>query len=126
MIPFGKHLNIKSRTKNPTDKDLFTEVVRLLDECWIRSNVIENEFGLGILNYDEPFYLIIENLVYMHYGEWKGDIMLWWLFERFDEDGSVLPINLNDHAKETEEEVFIETVEELWEFIKKIESKSKL
>ncbi len=62
----------------------------------------------------------------MHYGEWKGDIMLWWLFERFDEDGSVLPINLNDHAKEIEEEVFIETVEELWEFIKKIESKSKL
>jgi hypothetical protein len=126
MIPFGKHLNIKSRTKDPTDKDLFTEVVGLVDECWIRSNVIENEFGLGILNYDEPFYLIIENLVYMHYGEWKGDIMLWWLFERFDEDGSVLPINLNDHAKETEEEIFIETVEELWEFIKKIESKSKL
>ena len=52
--------------------------------------------------------------------------MLWWLFERFDGDGSVLPINLNDHAKEIEEEVFIETVEELWEFIKKIESKSKL
>jgi hypothetical protein len=100
--------------------------VGLVDECWIRSNVIENEFGLGVSDYEEPFYLVIENLIYMHYGEWKGDIMLWWLFERFDEDGSVLPINLNDHAKETEEEVFIETVEELWEFIKKIESKSKL
>ena len=126
MIPFGKHLNVKSRTKDPTDKDLFMEVVGLVDECWIRSNVIENEFGLGVSDYEEPFYLIIENLIYMHYGEWTGDIMLWWLFERFDEDGSVLPINLNDHAKETEEEVFIETVEELWEFIKKIESKSKL
>jgi hypothetical protein len=126
MIPFGKHLNIKSRTKDPTDKDLFTEIMGLVDECWIRSNVIENEFGLGVSDYEEPFYIVIENLIYMHYGEWKGDIMLWWLFERFDEDGSVLPINLNDHAKETEEEVFIETVEELWEFIKKIESKSKL
>ena len=126
MIPFGKHLNIKSRTKDPTDKDLFTEIMGLVDECWIRSNIIENEFGLGISDYEEPFYIVIENLIYMHYGEWKGDIMLWWLFERFDEDGSVLPINLNDHAKETEEEVFIETVEELWEFIKKIESKSKL
>ena len=45
MIPFGKHLNVKSRTKDPTDKDLFMEVVGLVDECWIRSNVIENEFG---------------------------------------------------------------------------------
>ena len=85
--------------------------------------LFEGEFGLGMSNYEEPFYLVIENLIYMHYGEWKGDITLWWLFERFDEDGSVLPINLNDHIKETEEEIFIETVEELWEFIKKIESK---
>lgn len=123
MTPFGKHLNIKSRTKDPTDKDLFTEVVGLINECWIRSNVIEGEFGLGISNYEEPFYLVIENLIYMHYGEWKGDIVLWWLFERFDEDGSILPINLNDHIKETEEEVFIETVDELWEFIKRIELK---
>ena len=123
MKPFGKHLNIKSRTKDPTDKDLFIEVVGLLDECWTRSNVIEGEFGLGISNYEEPFYLVIENLIYMHYCQWKGDITLCWLFERFDEDGNILPINLNDHVKEIEEEVFIETVEELWEFIKKIESK---
>ena len=99
MIPFGKHLNINSRTKNPTDKDLFTEVVGLIDECWIRSNVIEGEFGLGILNYDEPFYLVFENLIYMHYGEWKGDIMLWWLFERFNEDGSILPSIRSNNAK---------------------------
>ena len=123
MTPFGKHLNIKSRTKDPTEKDLFIEIVGLLDECWTRSNVIEGQFGLGITNYEEPFYIVAENLIYMHYGEWQGDITLWWLFERLDEDGSLLPINLNDHNKEEEEEVFIETAEELWNFIKKIEKK---
>jgi hypothetical protein len=123
MTPFGKHLHIKPRTKNPTEKDLFIELIGLLDECWTRSNVIEGQFGLGITNYEEPFYIVAENLIYMHYGEWQGDITLWWLFERLDEDGSLLPINLNDHNKEIEEEVFIETVEELWNFIKKIERK---
>jgi hypothetical protein len=123
MTPFGKHLNIKSRTKNPTEKDLFVEIINLLDECWIRSNVIEGQFGLGITNYEEPFYIVAENLIYMHYGDWQGDIILWWLFERLDEEGSLLPINLNDHDKKLEEEVFIETVEELWYFIKKIEKK---
>ena len=123
MKNFGKHLNIKSRTKDPTDKDLFIEIINLFDECWIRSNVIEGQFSLGITNYEEPFYLIAENLIYMHYGEWQGDIILWWLFERLDEDESLLPINLNDHDKEVEEEVFIETAEELWNFIKKIEKK---
>jgi hypothetical protein len=123
MTPFGKHLNIKSRTKNPTEKDLFVEIIGLLDECWTRSNVIEGQFGLGITNYEEPFYIVAENLIYMHYGEWQGDITLWWLFERLDEDGSLLPINLNDYNKKIEEEVFIETAEELWDFIKKIERK---
>jgi hypothetical protein len=123
MTPFGKHLNIKSRTKDPTEKDLFIEIVGLLDKCWTRSNVIEGQFGLGITNYEEPFYIVAENLIYMHYGEWQGDITLWWLFERLDEDGSLLPINLNDHNKKEEEEVFIETAEELWDFIKKIERK---
>ena len=123
MKNFGKNLNIKSRTKDPTNQDLIIEIINLLDECWTRSNVIEGQFGLGITNYEEPFYLIAENLIYMHYGEWQGDIILWWLFERLDEDESLLPINLNDHDKEVEEEVFIETVEELWYFIKKIEKK---
>lgn len=122
-MTLGKHLNIKSRTKNPTEKDLFVEIINLLDECWIRSNVIEGQFGLGITNYEEPFYIVAENLIYMHYGDWQGDIILWWLFERLDEEGSLLPINLNDHDKKLEEEVFIETIEELWYFIKKIEKK---
>ena len=123
MINFGKHLHIKPRTKNPTEKDLFIELIGLLDECWTRSNVIEGQFGLGITNYEEPLYIVAENLIYMHYGDWQGDIILWWLFERLDEDGSLLPINLNDYDKEIEEEVFIEKVEELWNFIKKIERK---
>ena len=122
-MTLGKHLNIKSRTKNPTEKDLFVEIINLLDECWIRSNVIEGQFGLGITNYEEPFYIVAENLIYMHYGDWQGDIILWWLFERLDEEGSLLPINLNDHDKKLEEEVFIETIEDLWYFIKKIEKK---
>jgi len=123
MKNFGKNLNIKSRIKDPTEKDLFVEIINLLDECWIRSNVIEGQFGLGITNYEEPFYIVAENLIYMHYGEWQGDIILWWLFERLDEEGSLLPINLNDHDKKLEEEVFIETIEDLWYFIKKIEKK---
>ena len=63
MTPFGKNLNIKSRTKNPTDKDLFIEIISILDECWIRSNVIENQFGLMISDYEEPFYIVAENLI---------------------------------------------------------------
>jgi hypothetical protein len=123
MIPFGKNLNIKSRTKNPTDKDSFIEIIGVLNDCWVRSEILETQFGLPISNYEEPFYLIAEELIYMHYGEWKGDIISWWLFERLDENGVLLPFNVNNNDEQTEEKIFIKTVEELWGFIKKLEKK---
>ena len=41
---------------------------------------MESEWGFDTSTYDEPFYLIIENLFYVKYGEWKTDIILWWAY----------------------------------------------
>jgi hypothetical protein len=84
---------------------------------------MEEEMGMGVSNYEEPFYLVIENLVFLHYGEWRGHIILWWLFERFDDEGELLAIELNDQDKDSHEEVLVETPEQLWDLIRKIEIK---
>jgi hypothetical protein len=123
MNPFGKNLNIKRRNDEPTEKEIFLDIVLTLDECWARTHHMEEVLKMGIAEYEEPFYIVIENLVFLHYGEWKGHIILWWLFERFTDEGELLPVELNDHDKNTTEEVFIETPEQLWEVIKKIELK---
>ena len=84
---------------------------------------MEEEMGMGVSSYEEPFYLVIENLVFLHYGEWRGHIILWWLFERFNDEGELLAIELNDQDKNTHEEVLVETPEQLWDLIRKIEIK---
>ena len=125
MKNFGKNVNIKSKQKGLSEKDIFINVVDILDNCWTRTSVLGDEFSMDMSSYDEPFYLMIENLFYIKYGEWKTDIILWWAYNRFDENEELMPIKLNDHVEKVEEEVFIETPEELWEFLKRIDKLDK-
>jgi hypothetical protein len=68
---------------------------------------------------------MIENLLFIKYGEWKTDIVLWWVYNRYDEEGNVVAIKLNDHDNETEENVIVETTEQLWEFLKRVDNIEK-
>ena len=123
MKPFGKNINIKKRNDEPTEKEVFLDILQIVDDCWKRSNLMEEEMNLGISSYEEPFYITIENLIFLHYGEWKGHMILWWLFDRFNDDGELLPIEVPFHNKEDQEpeEHLIENPEQLWDLLKKIE-----
>jgi len=121
MKNFGKNVNIKSKKKKDlSEKETFTEIISLLDECFERSVKLE-EHALNITAYEEPFYIMIENLLFIKYGEWKTDVILWWVYNRFDEEGNVVAIKLNDHIEDKQEEVIVETAEQLWDFLKRID-----
>ena len=125
MKNFGKNVNIKSKQKGLSEKDIFINVIDILDECWTRSSVLGEEFSMDMSSYDEPFYLMIENLLYIKYGEWKTDVVLWWVYNRFNEKEELMPIKLNDHVEKTEEEILVETPEQLLEFLKRIDKLDK-
>ena len=121
MKNFGKNVNIKpKKQKGLSEKEIFVDVISLLDDCFSRSASLE-QHNLNITSYDEPFYIMIENLLVLKYGEWKTDIILWWAYNRFDENGEIKPIELNDHVENKQEEVLVETTEQLWEFLKRID-----
>ena len=125
MNPFGKNLNIKKRNPEYTEKEIFLDIVLTVDECWKRTRHMEEEMEMGMSSYEEPFYIMIENLLFIKYGEWKTDIVLWWVYNRYDEEGNVVAIKLNDHDNETEENVIVETTEQLWEFLKRVDNIEK-
>ena len=68
---------------------------------------------------------MIENLFLLHYGEWKTDIILWWIYDRFDEEGNISPIEFNDQDTNSKENVIVETPEQLWNFLKRIDKLKK-
>jgi hypothetical protein len=83
-----------------------------------------DSFGINMETYDDAFYVLIENLILKQYGEWKTELIMWFVYDRFDENEELMPLLLQEEGEE-EEEVFIETPEQLWDLLKKIEKKSK-
>jgi hypothetical protein len=121
MKNFGKNVNIKSKQKGLSEKELFIDIINVFDECNQRTEDLEETYMMGISSYDEAFYLMIENLLYIHYGEWKTDIILWWVYDRFGPEGEIMAIELNDHDSNSKESVIVETAEQLWSFLKRID-----
>jgi hypothetical protein len=122
---FGKNLNIKQ--KNPpssnNSKAFFIDVVTLFDAVCQRTAEMDS-FGINMETYDDAFFILIENLILKQYGEWKTELVLWYVYDRFNENEELMPVNIQEEGKE-EEEVFVEDPEQLWNLIKRIEKTSK-
>jgi hypothetical protein len=121
MKNFGKNIKVNQKKKEASEKEMFVDLVNLFDECNKRTEALEQTFLLGISTYEEPLFIVIENLLIMHYGEWKAEIVLWWVYDRYDEEGNLLPIELNFQDENKQENIIVETVEQLWDLIKKID-----
>jgi hypothetical protein len=121
MKNFGKNLKVQPKKKGVSERELFIDIVNVFDECNQRTEDLEETYMMGISNYDEAFYLMIENLLYIHYGEWKTDIILWWVYDRFGPEGEIMAVELNDHDSNSKESVIVETAEQLWSLLKRID-----
>ena len=119
---FGKNLNLKQPISNNT-KQFFIDIVTLFDGVYQRT-VEMDSFGIDMETYDDGFYVLIENLILKTYGEWKTELILWYIYDRFNENEELMPLTLQEEEQD-EEEIFVETPEQLWDLIKKIDKKSK-
>jgi hypothetical protein len=123
---FGKNLIIKDKNKIITsDKQTFIDLVDTFSMAHQRSMSVEKEHGLKLEKYDGLFFVIIENLFFTHYGEWQGELILWYVYDRTDEDGNLYPMMLFDEETGDETEVVIENASDLYSFIQKIAKKIK-
>jgi hypothetical protein len=120
---FGKQLKFKQKTKKEktvSEKDLFIETMNLFSGVWSRSNDTYEKYKINLLEYEEGFYQVIENFVFLKYGSWKTEIILWYIFARLNEENEVIPIMYKTHDGE-QEEIILNNPYELWDFLKKVE-----
>ena len=121
---FGKGLKFKQRTKKQetyTEKDIFIETIDLLYNTWIRSNKAYEMYKINLLEYEEPFYQIIENCLLIKYDLSKTEIILWYIFGREDEEGNILPLILQYDEKDNEE-LIINNPSDLWNLLEKLDN----
>ena len=125
---FGKHLVTKDKNKskiNVNDKQAFMDLVDTFSMAHQRSLAVEKEHGLALEKYDGLFFLLIENLFYHHYGEWQTELILWYVYDRLDDEGNTIPMLVFDEMTGDEEELNIKDTSDLYKFIQTVKKKIK-
>ena len=115
---FGSKLRF-SKSGKSEEKEIFIETVVLLEHCWSRTNIMHEELGIDLWSYEETYYKVIENLIFLKYSESIANLILWYVYDRFDADGKLLGLNITLPGKQPKLHM-VKTPSDLWNLIEKI------
>jgi hypothetical protein len=124
----GKQLKLTKRkapNKKSTDKETFIDLVSRLENGWNDSNDLYTKFKINLSEYEENFFSLIEDLILLHFGDWKTEIILWYIYGRIDEDGNIFSLMVSHKDKKEQEEVIINNPSQLWDFLVRLEKEKQ-
>ena len=113
-------LKEKLPSKKSIRKELFCEVLQNLQFVNGRTLGMKHDYKINFMDYDDPFYTAIENLIKLNYNKEQQNIINWWLYDKFLPSGDVLILT----DKETEEVIPSDTPEDIWDLILEHEKKN--
>ena len=112
-------LRDKLPSKKSREKQLFCEVLQNLQFVNSRTMGMKHDYKVNFMDYDDPFYVTIENLLKLHYTKEQQNVINWWLYDKYLPTGEVL----NLVNKETEEVIPSDTPEDIWDLMQEHEKK---
>ena len=113
-------LREKIHTKKDKEKQLFCEILQNLQFLNSRTLGMKHDYKVNMMDYDDPFYVTIDNLLKLHYTQEQQNVINWWLYDKFLPTGEVLVLT----DKTTEEVIPSETPEDVWDLIQEHEKKN--
>jgi hypothetical protein len=114
------NLRKKLPSKRSKEKELFCEILNNLQFVNARTMGMKHDYKVNMMDYDDPFYIAIENLLQLNYTEDQRNIINWWLYDKFLPTGEVLILT----DKESEEVIPSDTPEDIWDLIQEHEKKN--
>ena len=110
----GKGVDVKENKKSLSKKEdqLFFTIVENLKNLENKS-VAAEELGINLVQYEEEFYVIIEQLLALHYGEFASALIIWYCLDEHNDDEDLILADSDGN------EYQIESSQALLKFIKK-------
>ena len=102
-------------------KNLFCDILHNLQFVNARTIGMKHDFKINMMDYDDPFYTSIENLLKLHYTQEQRNVINWWLYDKFLPTGEVLVLT----DKTTEEIIPSDTPEDVWDLIQQHKNEEK-
>ena len=110
----------RKKTKEDTQRELFLTNIPLLEHILARGIMLDSDYGFNTIKYDEPFYQVIDSLLYMHFDEDAAELIMFYLYERINPDGT-----LNTVTDINGDEFLLENAEDLWTLVQQIIEENK-
>ena len=114
-------LRSKLPAKKSKEKELFCEVLQNLQFVNSRTMGMKHDYKVNMMDYDDPFYVTIENLFKLHYTQEQQNVINWWLYDKYLPTGEILMLT----DKETEEVIPSDTPEDVWDLIQEHKNEKK-
>ena len=107
--------SIKRKNKKIYDqkKELFINLITQFEQSITRSYLMEKDFNVDLSKYEEGFYQVIDSLILLAFGKQIYEILSFYFYDRYNPDGNKNSIVI----QETEEEIELDTVEDLWNIV---------
>ena len=114
------NLRDKLPSKESYKREVFCEILQNLQFVNNRTMGLKHDYKVNMMDYDDPFYVTIENFFQLHYTQEQQNVINWWLYDKFLPTGEVLILT----HKDTEEIIPSDTPEEVWDLIQEHEKKN--
>ena len=76
-------LREKLPSRQSHQKQLFCEVLQNLQFVNGRTLGLKHDYRINMIDYDDPFYVTIENLIKLNYTPEQQNLINWWLYDKF-------------------------------------------
>tara|TARA_R110001583_G_C5336884_1_gene378994 strand:+ start:64 stop:483 length:420 start_codon:yes stop_codon:yes gene_type:complete len=110
--------------KRPTVKakkrEHFNTILSNLAHVNARSMGLKHDYKVDFIEYDDPFFNIIESLMALHFNKSQKSLIEWWLYDKFLPTGEMLILKDQDTGKE----IPTDTPDELWILVQQYEKKN--
>ena len=113
------NLRDKLPAKKSKEKELFCEILQNLQFVNTRTMGMKHDYKVNMMDYDDPFYVVIENLFQLNYTQEQRNLINWWLYDKFLPTGEVLILT----DKEDGEVIPSDTPEDIWNLMQEHEKK---
>ena len=112
----GINTTVTRRKKNNEDikHELFVNIITQIELAINRSALSRAELGIDMTEYDEVFFQIVDNLLFLAFGTKAGMLISSYCYDRLDNNGYIV------YTNEQGQEVEISDPEILWNEVKKL------
>jgi len=114
-------LRDKLPSKKSKEKELFCEILQNLQFVNSRTMGMKHDYKINMMDYDDPFYIALENMFQLHYTQEQRNVINWWLYDKFLPTGEILVLT----HKDTEEIIPSDTAEDVWDLIQEQKNAKK-